>query len=107
MRCWNRFSDERRFSKEEYVDYKDWLLKNVGVSRYELRTRLAVMRNKKATGFVGWVTYEVKDKESEWNRVTCMLAKYAEFSNIGGNKTGGYGVVRMLPSRGESVEQNS
>ena len=36
MRCWNQFSDERRFSKEEYVAYKDWLTKNVGVSRCEL-----------------------------------------------------------------------
>ena len=25
MRCWNQFSDERRFTKEEYVAYKDWL----------------------------------------------------------------------------------
>jgi len=25
-----------------------------------------------------------------------MLAKYAEFSNIGGNKTGGYGVTKQL-----------
>ena len=60
MRCWNQFSDERHFTKEEYVAYKDWLGKNVGVSRYELQTRLAVMRNKKATGFTGTVTYEVK-----------------------------------------------
>jgi len=35
------------------------------------------MQSKKATGFVGWVTYAVKDKESEWNMVTYMLAKYA------------------------------
>jgi CRISPR/Cas system CSM-associated protein Csm3 (group 7 of RAMP superfamily) len=25
-----------------------------------------------------------------------MLAKYAEFSNIGGNKTGGYGQTRFV-----------
>jgi len=34
---------------------------------------LAVMRKKKATGFVGWVTYEVKDKESEWNKIMLSL----------------------------------
>jgi CRISPR/Cas system CSM-associated protein Csm3 (group 7 of RAMP superfamily) len=35
-----------------------------------------------------------------------MLAKYAEFSNIGGNKTGGYGVVKMYSNkdRREKVE---
>ena len=95
IRSWNLFSDGRRFGKEEYVAYKEWLGKNVGVCEYDLHTRLAVMRKKKATGFVGWVTYEMKDKESEWNRVTCILARYAEFSNIGGNKTGGYGVVQF------------
>ena len=65
MRCWNLFSDGRRFGKEEYVTYREWLGKNVGVCEYELWTRLAVMRGKKATGFVGWVTYEMKDRESE------------------------------------------
>ena len=69
--------------------------KNAGVSEYELWTRLALMRAKKATGFVGWVKYELKDKESEWNRVTCMLIKFAEYANIGGNRTGGFGVVRL------------
>ena len=36
MRCWNQFSDERRFTKEEYVAYKDWLAKECG--REQLRT---------------------------------------------------------------------
>jgi len=96
MRVWNLFSDGRRFGKEEYVAYKDWLSKNVGVSEYELWTRLAVMRRKKATGFVGWVTYEIKDKDSGWNKIIYMLAKYAEYANIGGNKTGGFGVTKFV-----------
>jgi CRISPR-associated endoribonuclease Cas6 len=95
MRCWNLFSDGRRFNKEEYVAYKEWLSKDVGVSSYELQTRLAVMRNKKATGFTGWVTYELKDKENPWNKTTHMLARFAEYANIGGNKTAAYGVVNM------------
>ena len=95
MRGWNLFSDGRRFGKEEYVAYKEWLGKNVGVCEYELWTRLAVMRKKKATGLVGWVTYEMKDRESEWNKVTFMLAKFAEYANVGGNRTGGFGVVRL------------
>jgi CRISPR-associated endoribonuclease Cas6 len=95
MRCWNLFSDGRLFGKEEYLAYKEWLGKNAGVSEYELWTKLAVMRAKKATGFVGWVKYELKDKEIEWNRVTCMLIKFAEYANVGGNRTGGFGVVRL------------
>jgi len=31
MRCWNLFSDRRRFGKEEYMAYREWLGKNVGV----------------------------------------------------------------------------
>ncbi|MEM2147886.1 MAG: CRISPR system precrRNA processing endoribonuclease RAMP protein Cas6 [Candidatus Bathyarchaeia archaeon] len=93
MRVWNLFSDSRQFSKEEYLAYKEWLAKNVGVCEYDLHTRLAVMRRKKSTGFVGWVTYEVKDKESDWNKITCILAKFAEYSNVGGNRTGGFGVT--------------
>jgi hypothetical protein len=102
MRCWNQFSDGRRFSKEEYVSYKNWLVKNVGVSRYELQTRLAVMRNKKATGFTGAVTYELKDKENVWSKTTYMLARYSEYANVGGNKTAAYGQTKLYAMKENS-----
>ncbi len=95
MRCWNLFSDCRRFSKEELMEYKEWLSKNAGVSQYELWTKLAVMKTKKAAGFEGWATYEFRDCESSWCKVTCMLARYAEYANIGGNRAGGFGVTRL------------
>jgi CRISPR-associated endoribonuclease Cas6 len=97
MRCWNLFSDCRQFEKKEYIGYREWLGKNVGVSEYELWTRLVVMRSKKVMGFVGWVTYEIRSRESEWNKVTVMLARFAEYANTGGNKTGGFGVTRFVP----------
>jgi CRISPR-associated endoribonuclease Cas6 len=96
MRTWNMFSDCKRFGKEDYVSYKEWLTKNAGITEYELWTKLAIMRQKRATGFVGWATYELKDKESEWNKTTCMLARFAEYANVGGNKTGGFGVTRLI-----------
>lgn len=96
MRIWNKFGNSKYFSKEEFLVYKEWLTQNVGVCGYRLKTRSAVMRNKKAVGFTGWCTYEMRDLESEWNKVTVMLAKYAEYSNIGGNKTAGYGVTKTL-----------
>lgn len=95
MRTWNLFSNGKRFGKDDYIAYRDWLTKNIGVSEYQLETRMIVMRQKKATGFTGWVTYELKDEESEWNKTTCVLARYAEYSNIGGNRTGGFGVVKI------------
>jgi CRISPR/Cas system endoribonuclease Cas6 (RAMP superfamily) len=98
MRRWNQFSDAKSFSKEEYINYKEWLQKNVGVSKYELQTRLAVMRNKKATGFTGIITYKIDDKENPYNKTTHMLAKYAEYANIGGNKTAAYGQTKIFES---------
>jgi CRISPR/Cas system endoribonuclease Cas6 (RAMP superfamily) len=44
------------------------------------------MRNKKATTFTGTVTYELKDKDTPYNKTTHLLAHYAEYANIGGNK---------------------
>jgi len=31
----------------------------------------------------------------EWNKTTYTLAKFAEYSNIGGNRKGGFGVVQF------------
>jgi CRISPR-associated endoribonuclease Cas6 len=99
MRTWNQFSDSRRFSKEEYVAYKTWLQKNVGVSRYELQTRVgAVRKNQRTAGFTGTVTYELGDKENPYNKITYMLAQYAEYANIGGNKTAAYGQTKLQPT---------
>ena len=50
---------------------------------------------KKATGFTGWITYELKDKENPWNKTTHMLAHYAEYANISGNKTAAYGQTKL------------
>jgi CRISPR/Cas system endoribonuclease Cas6 (RAMP superfamily) len=54
------------------------------------------IRGKKATGFVSWGTYKMKDKKSGGNKTTSMLAKYTEYANIDGNKTGGFGVFKIL-----------
>jgi len=51
------------------------------VCEYDLHTQLAVMRKRKATGFVGWITYELNGKENEWSKVTIILAKYIEYAN--------------------------
>jgi len=36
------------------------------------------------------------DAMDEWNRVTVALARFAEYSNIGGNRTGGFGETRLV-----------
>lgn len=103
MRLWDAYTTAKRYGKEGYVKYKEWVIKNVGETEYELKTRLVHMGRKKAKGFVGWTLYEMKAKD-EWNKVTCMLARFAEYSNVGGNRTGGFGVVRTKTK--EKVSQN-
>jgi CRISPR/Cas system endoribonuclease Cas6 (RAMP superfamily) len=94
MRLWNTYTTAKTYGKEGYIEYKEWLSTNVGVAEHQLKTQLVHMGRKKATGFVGWTTYEMKTK-GEWNKVTCMLARFAEYANIGGNRTGGFGVVQL------------
>jgi CRISPR/Cas system endoribonuclease Cas6 (RAMP superfamily) len=52
--------------------------KNVGVREHELWTRLAVMRNKKVTGFVGWVTYELAKVPCHLQNRRCMEKSQVE-----------------------------
>lgn len=52
------------------------------------------MEKKKAVGFKGWVAYEI-DAKDEWRRVTETLARFAEYSSVGGNRTGGFGETTM------------
>lgn len=99
MRLWNTYTTTKTYRKEEYIEYREWLTKKVGVAEHELKTRLVYMGRKKATGFIGWTTYEMKAKD-EWNKVTYMLARFAEYSNVGGNKTGGFGLTRFLSKWG-------
>lgn len=94
MRLWNDFSTARKYSKEEYSGYKEWLTENLGVAEHELSTQLVHMGKRKVSGFTGWATYEMKTMD-EWNKTTCTLAKFAEYSNIGGNRTGGFGEVKL------------
>jgi len=95
MRLWNLFSDNKKFNMNDVPEYKEWLLKNMGVSRHKLATRMAYMRERKANGFVGWAEYEMKALD-KWSQVTLVFARFAEYSNIGGNRTGGFGVTLFV-----------
>ena len=94
MRLWDVYSTGRKFGKEGLQEYKDWLERHVGVSEYQLKTTLAPMGRKRAVGFRGWATYEM-DAMDEWNRVTVALTRFAEYSNVGGNRTGGFGETKL------------
>ena len=45
-------------------------------------------------GVIGWTEVEM-DERGEWNVVTIALARFAKYSNVGGNRTGGFGEVKL------------
>lgn len=95
MKLWNTFSD-RKYRDEDVDAYRIWLERMLTEAEYRLRTTMAYMGKKKSPGFLGWITYHTDDL-TEWSRVTYTLAKFAEYANIGGNRTGGFGVVKFTP----------
>ena len=94
LKLWNRSSG--RGGLKDPSEYRAWISKSLGVSGHELSTRQVLMGKKKALGFTGWASYEALGG-GEWAKLTWLMAKFAEYSNVGGNRTGGFGVVRFEP----------
>ncbi|MEN3059899.1 MAG: CRISPR system precrRNA processing endoribonuclease RAMP protein Cas6, partial [Candidatus Methanosuratincola petrocarbonis] len=60
---------------------------------YSLQTELRNTRKGKVVGFTGRTTLAFGESE-RWRKVTAILARLSEFSNIGKGRTSGFGVVR-------------
>jgi len=94
MRVWDSCMHEK-FGKEIHEKYKEWMERNVTVSAYDLHT-LTVRGKSMKIGFVGWCAYRIDDssENSQFRLITNKLAKFAEYSNIGMERTAGFGVVK-------------
>lgn len=95
LRLWDTFTTAKKYGPEGLEEYRGWLRSHAGVTEHLLRTRLAEMARKRAVGFTGWATYSL-NADDQWNRLTVTLARFAEYSNVGGNRTGGFGETRFL-----------
>jgi len=100
-RLWRRFSG----LSFEYSDYVKWV-EGGGIALAGFPNGIRTVRvyehptsNKWAMGFVGRVRFAIpRDMFSEkFSRFTDALMRFAEYSNIGGNRTAGFGVVEYLP----------
>jgi CRISPR/Cas system endoribonuclease Cas6 (RAMP superfamily) len=87
-------SSYKQFGKDAHKEYKEWVKDNIGVSGHELRT-VPVNGKTRKIGFLGWAAYRMKD-DSNWCRVTNLLARLAEYSNVGSDRTAGFGVTRVI-----------
>jgi CRISPR-associated endoribonuclease Cas6 len=102
LRLWDIFTTGRKYGPEGLEEYREWLRAHAGVTQHALRTRLAEMARKRAVGFTGWATYSL-DTDDDWNRLTVTLARFAEYSNIGGNRTGGFGEIKFHKKPDEAI----
>jgi CRISPR-associated endoribonuclease Cas6 len=97
MRAWDSCMPEK-FGKEVHTKYKEWMEQNVTVSAYDLRTLTVTAGKSMKIGFLGWCAYRIDDGNSSGNSqfslITNKLAKFAEYSNVGMERTAGFGVVR-------------
>ncbi len=71
------------------------------ISGLEIKTPyIKEMGHEAPTGFVGWVKLRIKKEvNDEVRRMIAGLLKLGEITNIGGNRSGGYGVIKLKTER--------
>ncbi|MBN1329964.1 MAG: CRISPR-associated endoribonuclease Cas6 [Candidatus Heimdallarchaeota archaeon] len=88
---WNTFNEEKIFVDQ--TELFSWLESHISINAYNLSTHsVYIAKNAPKIGFKGWVRYQLSGDES-YQRWIHALAQYAEFSNVGANRTAGLGCV--------------
>lgn len=101
MRTYDSIMDEK-FGRDYYLLYLDWLKKSMNVSFYNLQTKKIDGKSLRI-GFTGTCNY-VSSSDHEYLLTTNKLAKFAEYSNIGMERTAGFGVIKC--ESGNSVKSD-
>jgi len=109
LKLWNTFSPIA-FDKKSF---REWVEKSIGVSGYHLRRSLKpidIGRGRSVGGFTGWCAYkffpnkEYNDRTNkEYLKLLYTLCKFGEFSNVGGNRTGGFGVIKFTQKKKKQI----
>ncbi|MCD6504696.1 CRISPR system precrRNA processing endoribonuclease RAMP protein Cas6 [Candidatus Bathyarchaeota archaeon] len=103
VRIWKTFSD-RKFN---YTAYLDWVT-TMGVALAGFPRGIKTHRvyehkttDKWVVGFKGLVNYNLPEDtyKKRWATVTDALLKFAEYSNVGGGRTAGLGMMRYKPAQ--------
>ena len=109
VRIWRSFSDESL----DYEGFMKWVeYGGIAISGFPkgIKTvRVYEQSNVKkwAVGFIGVVRFHLpEDTYSEKYAVMAdTLLRFAEYSNVGGNRTAGFGVVKYMPKGYRSPQQ--
>jgi len=95
-KVWNRYApigcqvDESAFY--------EWVSRHVFVSSYDLQTRsISIGKGIPKVCCIGWVNYLIVKSEEKYSNWIDILLKFAEYVNLGGNRTAACGVVSYRP----------
>ena len=87
------------FVSEIPREYRKWLDKGgIAVSGAKIETEKVLLKKGKwAVGFVGTVNFSLPDDtyDEKFAEITSRLLKFGEYSNVGGSRTSGLGVMRV------------
>uniref|UniRef100_A0A7C3MBX3 CRISPR-associated endoribonuclease Cas6 n=1 Tax=Archaeoglobus fulgidus TaxID=2234 RepID=A0A7C3MBX3_ARCFL len=92
------------FVSEVPQDYREWLDRNgIAVSGLKIETQKVMLKKGKwAVGFVGRVNFSLPEDlyEDKYAEITSKLLSFGEYSNVGGSRTSGLGVMRFFADNG-------
>ena len=100
-RLWRAFSDK----PFNYSSYLSWVSSmGISLAGYPsgIKTRRLyehVTTKKFVVGFTGKVNFSIPEDLyiEKWAKITDALLKFAEYSNIGGGRTAGFGMIKYQP----------
>jgi len=87
------------FISEIPQEYREWLDRNgIAVSGLKIETQKVMLKKGKwAVGFVGRVNFSLPEDlyNDNYAEMTSRLLSFGEYSNVGGSRTSGLGVMRF------------
>ncbi|MHA1502683.1 MAG: CRISPR-associated endoribonuclease Cas6 [Candidatus Heimdallarchaeota archaeon] len=90
---WNTFNVEKILVDQE--ELFEWVENHISITGYNLKTRTEyIAKGVPKIGFKGWVHYQLSGDESYQQWITA-LCSFAEYSNVGANRTAGFGCVKF------------
>lgn len=108
LRSWNEFAPRgcrfqwRVGNKRTALPYREWVRRSIGIVRHWGLKTVKPVTQHQLPGFIGHCLYKVehqrrfrKDRHERMAKVTDALLRFARFSNVGGGRTLGLGVVRI------------
>jgi len=90
---WNTFNEDKILVDQE--ELFEWIENHVSITGYNLQTRSEyIAKGVPKIGFKGWTHFQLSGDEKYQQWIT-TLCSFAEFSNVGANRTAGFGCVKF------------